>query len=144
MDQNGVGVGNFQASHFQVPHIFSDTNPSNFIICKFTHFKQHFSLQNSKTTYYEPFLPISTEFQFLIKLFPIGLNTLLSDNILRIIRIKFVIRIICNTRIKQLFSLQNSKMTHYEPFLPISIEFHFLIKLFPIGLQHSGSIKPYI
>ena len=44
----------------------------------------------------------------------------------------------------QLFSLQNSKTTHYEPFLPISTEFHFLIKLFPIGLKHTGFIKPYI
>ena len=42
------------------PHIFSDTNPSNFIICKFIHFKQLFSLQNLKTTYYEPFKAIST------------------------------------------------------------------------------------
>ena len=58
------------------PHIFSDTNPSNFTICKFEHFKQLFSLQNSKTTYYvyEPFLPISTIFHFLIKFVTIGLK----------------------------------------------------------------------
>ena len=33
---------------------------------------------------------------------PCMFNTVLSDNVLRIIRIKFVIRIIRNTRIKQL------------------------------------------
>ena len=58
----------------KIPHIFSDINPSNFLICKFEYFKQLFSLQNLETTYYEPFLPISTVFQFLIKLFSIGLK----------------------------------------------------------------------
>ena len=47
------------------PHIFSDTILSNFIICKFKNLKQLFSLQNSKTTYYKPFQPISTIFHFL-------------------------------------------------------------------------------
>ena len=56
------------------PCIFSDSNPSNFIICKFKHFKKPFSLQNSKTTYSVPFKPISTVFHFLIKLVSIGLN----------------------------------------------------------------------
>ena len=41
-----------------------------------------FSLQNSKTTYYEPFQPISTvpfnQFHFLIKLVSIGLKCLCS------------------------------------------------------------------
>ena len=55
------------------PHIFPDT-PSNLIICKFEHLKQLFSLQNLKTTYYEAFQPISTVFNFLIKLVSIGLK----------------------------------------------------------------------
>ena len=42
----------------------SDNDPSNFIICRFRHFKQFFSLQNSV-----PFKPISTVFHFL-NLFP--------------------------------------------------------------------------
>ena len=57
------------------PHIFSDTNPSNFIIRELKHFQQLFPLQNSNTTYYEPFPPISTVFQFLINLVSIGLNS---------------------------------------------------------------------
>ena len=52
----------------RVSLIFSDTNSSNFIICKFKNCKQLFSLQNSKTTYYQPFQPISTVFHLLIKL----------------------------------------------------------------------------
>ena len=57
------------------PHTFSDTNPSNFIICKFKHFQQLFSLQNSKTTYYEPFWLISNVFNFSVRLVSNGLNT---------------------------------------------------------------------
>ena len=33
------------------PHKFSETDPSKFIISRFTHFKQPFSLKNQKTTY---------------------------------------------------------------------------------------------
>ena len=56
------------------PYIFSDTDQSNFIICKIGHFKQLFSQQNSKTTYSEPLQPISTVFHFLIKMGAINLN----------------------------------------------------------------------
>ena len=56
------------------PHKFSDTDPSNLIISKFTHFEQLFSLRNSKTTYSVPFKPFSTIFHISSKL---GCN---SDN----------------------------------------------------------------
>ena len=55
-------------SNKKSPHTFSDTNPSNFIICKFKHFKRLFSLHNSKTTYYEPFWLISNVFNFSVRL----------------------------------------------------------------------------
>ena len=43
-------------------------------MAQINHFKLFFSLQNSKTTYYEPFQPTSTIFHLLIKLFSIGLK----------------------------------------------------------------------
>ena len=46
-------------------------------------------------------------------------NTLLSDNVLRIIRIKFVIRIIRNTRIK------NLAIIHYLSFTVFSISSYY-------------------
>ena len=51
-------------SNKKSPHTFSDNNPSNFIICKFKHFQQLFSLQNPKTTYHEPFWLISNVLTF--------------------------------------------------------------------------------
>ena len=46
------------------------------MICKFKHFKQLFSLQNSKTTYYEPFQLISTVFNFSVRLVYNDLNVI--------------------------------------------------------------------
>ena len=61
-------------SNKKSPHTFSDNNPSNFIICKFKHFKRLFSLQNSKTTYYEPFWLISNVSNFSVRLVSNGLK----------------------------------------------------------------------
>ena len=57
---------------------FSDTDPSNLIICKFKHFRQLFSLQNSKTTCSEPFKSVSTVFHSFIEKGYSGLNCFLK------------------------------------------------------------------
>ena len=68
-------------SNKKSPHTFSDTNPSNFIICKFKHFQKLFSLQNSKTTYYEPFWLISNAFNFSVRLVSNGLKGILGASL---------------------------------------------------------------
>ena len=45
------------------PHKFSNTDPSNLIISKLTHFKQTFPLQNQKTTYSTTLKTFFTVFQ---------------------------------------------------------------------------------
>ena len=45
------------------PHKFSDTDPSNHIISRFTHFKKPFSPQNQKSTYSTTLKALFTVFQ---------------------------------------------------------------------------------
>ena len=45
------------------PHKFSDTDPSNYIISRFTHPKQPFSLHNQETTYSTTLKAFFTVFQ---------------------------------------------------------------------------------
>ena len=60
IDQKWLGSRLFSGK--KSPHKFSDTDPSDFIISKFSNIKQLFSLQKSKRTYSPQFKTISTVF----------------------------------------------------------------------------------
>ena len=62
------------------PHIFSNIDSPNFIVCQFRHFKQ-ILFKKLKNSHLEPFKPVSIVFHFLHKCGSIGHKLSVQDHI---------------------------------------------------------------